>query len=179
MPSRSQWTRWSALGGRFLTVGALSTLIEVAAFNLFYLGLGWDVVVAKVAASSVALVNAYFGNRQWAFRGRRRLGRVREIALFLSANGLCLALGAFLVWLGVEAVTALFAQPPGGILVNVVNLASIAVVVVVRFGLYNWLVFPQPKTEDGQDPRRSPAAPLAPETSAPHAAPSPKSVDTP
>ena len=51
-------------------MGAISTAIEVAVFNLLYLVLGWDVVAAKIVASLVALVNAYIGNRQWTFRGR-------------------------------------------------------------------------------------------------------------
>src|SRR5665647_2478594 len=50
-------------------------LIEVGVFNLLYLVFGWDVAWAKVAASLVALINAYFGNREWTFRDRGRHGR--------------------------------------------------------------------------------------------------------
>ena len=57
MTQRARWRRIAGLGARFLTVGAVSTLIEIAVFNLLYLVFGWDPVAAKIVASLVALVN--------------------------------------------------------------------------------------------------------------------------
>ena len=133
--------RLAALGSRFLTVGAISTLIEIAVFNLLFVGLGWDVVTAKIAASLVALVNAYFGNRQWTFRHRARRRRWVEIVLFLAVNAVCTGLGALLVWIGVEAANTVLDRSVGPVIVNVVNLASIVIVVLVRFVLYHFVVF--------------------------------------
>ncbi|MDO5635402.1 MAG: GtrA family protein [Micrococcus sp.] len=133
--------RLLSVGSRFLAVGALSTLIEVGVFNLLVFVFGWDLVWAKVVASLVALVNAYIGNREWTFRHRARRGRVNELVLFVTANAACTALGAGMVWAGVETVRMLLEREPGALAVNVVNLASIAVVVVVRFALYHWVVF--------------------------------------
>ncbi|WP_424936232.1 MULTISPECIES: GtrA family protein [Bacteria] len=141
MDRRSRLRRIAGVGGRFLVIGGISTLIEVGAFNLFVYVLGWDVVTAKVVASLVALVNAYFGNREWAFRHRDRRGRAAEIVLFLATNLVCTALGALLVWAGTEAAGALLGHAPGAAIVNVVNLASIAIIVVVRFILYHGIVF--------------------------------------
>ncbi len=59
--------RAGALSARFLIVGAISTAIEIVAFNLLLLT-GMGPVAAKVVASLIALVNAYIGNREWAFR---------------------------------------------------------------------------------------------------------------
>lgn len=128
--------RAAGLSVRFLIVGALSTLIEIGLFNLFFLVLGWGPVWAKVASSLIALVNAYFGNREWAFRNRGRHGRVREAVLFLVVNGVCTVLGAAIVWAG----EWMFGS--GGLVVNAVNIVSIGIVVVVRFALYQWVVFP-------------------------------------
>ncbi len=141
MPKTTRLRRLAALGARFLTVGAISTLIEIAVFNLLYLMLGWDVVAAKVTASLVALVNAYFGNRQWTFRHRARRRRWVELLLFVGANAFCTALGAVLVWVGVEGARTALGHAPGAVLVNVVNLVSIVVVVVVRFLFYHGVVF--------------------------------------
>ena len=105
MSQRARWRRIAGLGARFLTVGAISTLIEIGVFNLLYLAFGWDPVAAKIVASLVALVNAYFGNREWTFRHRDRRGRTQEIVLFVLVNAACTALGALLVWVGVEAAT--------------------------------------------------------------------------
>lgn len=128
--------RAAGLSVRFLIVGALSTLIEIGLFNLFFLVLGWGPVWAKVVSSLIALVNAYFGNREWAFRNRGRHGRVREAVLFLVVNGVCTVLGAAIVWAG----EWMFGS--GGLVVNAVNIVSIGIVVVVRFALYQWVVFP-------------------------------------
>ncbi len=67
--------RLASVGSRFLVVGALSTIIEIAVFNLLVYALGVDVVWGKIIASLVALINAYFGNREWTFRNRDRRGR--------------------------------------------------------------------------------------------------------
>lgn len=133
--------RLAGVGGRFLIVGAISTLIEIAAFNLCVFVLGWDPVVSKVVASLIALVNAYIGNREWAFRHRDRRGRVSELLLFLATNVVCTLLGAALVWLGVEALQALFGHATGALGLNAVNVISIVIVVVFRFVLYHKIVF--------------------------------------
>lgn len=122
-------------------MGAISTLIEIAVFNLLYLGLGVDVVWSKIIASLVALVNAYLGNREWTFRHRGGHRRSVEITLFVVVNAICTALGALLVWVGVLGVSAALGREAGPIAVNLVNLASIVVVVVLRFLLYHYVVF--------------------------------------
>lgn len=131
----------ASLGGRFLVVGAVSTLIEVGAFNLFVYVFGWDLILAKVVASLVALVNAYIGNREWTFRNRDRRGRASELLLFVAVNLVCTLLGAVLVWVGVGAVAGMLGHAPGAVTVNVVNLVSIAIVVAARFVLYHLVVF--------------------------------------
>lgn len=128
------------VGAKFLTVGALSTGIEIGLFNLLYLVFGWDIVVAKVVASLIALVNAYFGNREWAFRHRNRHHRALELVLFCTVNGLCTALGAWILAAG----TALL-HNPGPLIVNGINLVSIGIVVVVRFFFYHFVVFRMPR----------------------------------
>lgn len=146
--------RLVALGARFLTVGAISTVIEVAVFNLLVVVLSQDLVVSKVVASLVALVNAYFGNRQWTFRHRARRRRWVEITLFLIVNGICTGLGALLVWLGAVWATGVTGEEPGAFLVNVINLASIVIVVLVRFVFYHGVVF---RTKPVAAPEAAPA----------------------
>jgi putative flippase GtrA len=133
--------RLASVGSRFLIVGAVSTLIEIGVFNLLVYAMGVDVVWAKVIASLVALVNAYIGNREWTFRHRDRRGRINELVLFLLTNAACTGLGALLLWAGVEGAGMALGRPAGPVTVNIVNLASIAIVVVVRFVLYHGIVF--------------------------------------
>jgi len=136
-------TRIATTALRFLIVGGISTLIEVGVFNLIYLVVGWDPVVAKIIASLVALVNAYFGNREFTFRSRSRGSRTSELVLFVITNVVCAALGA-----GIVAVGTWILGDRDVLVVNLVNLASIVVVVVVRFVLYYAVVFRhRPSTE--------------------------------
>lgn len=123
-------------GIKFLVVGGLSTLIELGTFNLFVFVWSWDPVAAKIVSSLIALVNAYIGNREWAFRHRRGRSQLVELVYFLVVNGFCTALGAAIVAGGVALL-----GNPGPIALNAVNLFSIAVVVMVRFVLYHFVVF--------------------------------------
>lgn len=136
MTQHSRLRRLIGLSSRFLTVGAISTLIEIAAFNILLYGLNVDGVWAKIFASLIALVNAYFGNREWTFKNRGKHSRSLEVILFVIVNGLCTLLGAGIVGLG------LWAFPDSGpIVVNIINLFSIGVVVALRFLLYHFVVF--------------------------------------
>ncbi|KJL29288.1 GtrA family protein [Microbacterium oxydans] len=144
MNQTSRLRRIAGLGGRFLIVGGLSTLIEIGVFNLLVFVWGWDVVTAKIVASLVALVNAYLGNREWTFRHRDRRSRTSELVLFVLTNAACTAIGAGLVWLGVEMAASILGKAPGAIAVNAVNLVSIVIVVALRFVLYHFIVFRSP-----------------------------------
>ncbi len=136
MTQRARLKKLAGLGTRFLIVGGLSTLIEIAAFNALHYGLGWGIIAAKIVASLIALINAYFGNREWTFRNRGHHGRGLELVLFIVVNAICTGLGAAIVAGGVWALGS-----PGPILVNAVNLASIVIIVLVRFLLYHFIVF--------------------------------------
>ncbi|QPZ37466.1 GtrA family protein [Paramicrobacterium chengjingii] len=136
MTQHSRLRRLIGLSSRFLTIGAISTLIEIAAFNILLYGLHVDGVWAKIFASLIALVNAYFGNREWTFKNRGKHSRSLEVVLFIVVNGICTLLGAGIVGLG------LWAFPDSGpIVVNIINLLSIGVVVALRFLLYHFVVF--------------------------------------
>lgn len=125
----------------FLTVGAVSTLIEVAVFNLALTALGASAVAAKVVASLVALINAYLGNRHLTFRHRGTDARGRQLARFLVANGVCTSLGAAIVWAAAAVLTSGAGQGPSVVALNAVNLGSIVLIIVLRFMLYHRWVF--------------------------------------
>ncbi|MCH4250273.1 MAG: GtrA family protein [Microbacteriaceae bacterium] len=147
-PTRAQL--WVLL--KFGLVGGLSTLIELGAFNLL-LWMSWTPVWAKLGSSLIALVNAYFGNRDWAFRARPHRGRVLEATLFVLVNAGCTALGAVLVWAGDLLLARMLGQSPDVLLLNAINAISIILVVLVRFVLYHFIVFPPTsgRAEGAQD----------------------------
>lgn len=128
--------RLIGLSSRFLTVGAISTIIEIASFNVLIYALHVDGVWAKVIASLIALINAYFGNREWTFKKRGSHTRLIELVLFLIVNGACTMLGA-----GIIAVGLWTTPGAGPFLVNGINVISIGIVVIARFLAYHYIVF--------------------------------------
>lgn len=127
------------IASKFLAVGALSTAIEVAVFNLITYGIGVDPVAAKFGASAIALTSAYLGNQRWTFRERGHSRSTWVIARFLATNAMCTVFGAVVVWLAVYGI-----HLQGALLVNAANLAAVALTALVRFGAYHWWVFRSP-----------------------------------
>lgn len=148
-PSSGSTGALARTASTFLTVGAVSTLIEVVVFNVALTALGASAVVAKVVASLVALINAYLGNRHWTFRDRGTEARGRQLTRFLVANGVCTGLGAVIVWAAAAVLTSQAGQGPGVVVLNVVNFGSIVLIIVLRFMIYHAWVFrhtPAPTT---------------------------------
>lgn len=161
--STSRGRRLAALGGKFLTVGAISTVIEIAAFNMLVYALGMDAVVAKIVASLIALVNAYYGSRLWTYRGRATRNRRGELARFLIVNAVCAALGATVLAIEIALLTYRL-HLVGPLWLNLANVVAIGIVVVARFVLYTVWVFPTATdgAPEGQPSEgRGQAAPVA------------------
>lgn len=90
--------------GRFLAVGVAGIVVNLGVFNLLRLGplhpqaeIAGDsdrVVTAKVIATLVSIVFAWWAHRGWTFRGGRRHQPVPELLIFGAINGVALALEA-------------------------------------------------------------------------------------
>jgi putative flippase GtrA len=139
--SASRGRRLAVLGGKFLTVGAVSTVIEIAAFNVLVYALGIDAIVAKIVASLIALINAYYGSRLWTYRERTTRSRRGELARFLTVNAVCAALGATVLAIEIALLTYRF-HLVGPVWLNLANVGAIGIVIVARFVLYTVWVFP-------------------------------------
>ena len=123
----------------FGLVGAVNFFIDIGLFNLL-LHRDVGVLTAKVVSTTVATTLAYFGNRHLSFSHRARTGIGREATVFFAIN--------LIVLLGSLAVLGLFAYPLGfkfdKLVMNLVNLATIALGTVVRFDAYKRFVFLHP-----------------------------------
>ncbi len=87
----------------FGVVGALAFVVDNGGYNLLVFGLpgeGGDGVMrtapvqASVLATAAAALFSWVGNRYWTYRHRHRENVARELALFLVANGVGLAITA-------------------------------------------------------------------------------------
>jgi putative flippase GtrA len=123
----------------FGVVGAACFVLDVGLFQVLYVHVGVDAVVAKLLSTLVSTTAAYFGHRHWSFSHRARTGLRREYALFVAINGITLVLGLVIVW---------FVRYPLGqesaLVLQLANIGSIALGTVLRFLAYRRWVFLAP-----------------------------------
>ena len=134
---RGSWRLLAKELAAFGVVGGIAFVIDITLFNLLQ---SHGPNVAKIASSTVSTTFAYFGNRYLSFSHRARSGLGREAAFFFLINALTLV--------GSLAVLSVFAYPLhykyDKFVMNLVNLATIALGSVVRFDAYKRFVFLHP-----------------------------------
>jgi putative flippase GtrA len=123
----------------FGVVGAGGFAIDIGLFNLL-LHHGVGVLTAKCVSTVVATAFTYVGNRHLSFSHRARTGLGRETSFFFGINLIALVMS--------ELVLALFAYPlhykDDHLVMNVVNLFTIAFGTAFRFWAYKRFVFLHP-----------------------------------
>jgi putative flippase GtrA len=121
----------------FGLVGAACFAIDIVVFQVLYVQAGLGAVTAKFLATLVSVTVAYFAHRYWSFSHRARTGVRREYVLFGLVNAVTLLLNLGVVWL--------VRYPLGqdsAVLLQLANVASIAVGTVIRYLSYRRWVFP-------------------------------------
>lgn len=123
---------------KFGLIGGVNTVVNMVAFNLLLLLAMFDnsEVKAKVVATAIAMVSAYFMNRHWTYRDRDKSAAHREFVLFIFFNVAGLAievaiLSATKYWFGLTTVLAL----------NVATLFGLGLGTIFRFFTYRTWVF--------------------------------------
>lgn len=125
-------------------VGLAAFVIDISIYNLLAPH-GW--LKAKFVSTIVATAVAYIGNRYLSFSHRARSSVARETSFFFAIN--------FVVLVVSLLVLGLFAYPLNQrhdhLVMNVVNLVTIALGTVVRFWGYKRFVFLHPDRVNGRD----------------------------
>lgn len=132
---------------KFGLVGGVGFLIDVSVFNALRLTLlapdsiHTGPLIAKVISTALAIVANWVGNRLWTYRDRRSAKVIREGFQFAMASVAGLVVPVACLWVShyVLGHTSLLAD---NISSNVIGLALGA---VVRFALYRWWVFGEPR----------------------------------
>ncbi|WP_297084276.1 GtrA family protein [uncultured Demequina sp.] len=155
MSVRSWVRRRAGQLARFGAVGIAGIIVNLAVFNLLRLGplspesevAGDDdrVVTAKILATVVSILFAWWGHRGWTFRGGRRHRPAREMALFGLVNLVALALEAAVV-----AVSHHGLGLTSAVADNVASLIGIGIGTVARYSGYALFVF-NPEPEAARD----------------------------
>lgn len=118
-------------------VGAIGFVVDLGLFNLFFDN---GQIVAKTISTTVATVVTYVGNRYWSFSHRARSKLSREAGFFFLINLIAL-LGALVV-IGIFSYPLHFKHHL--LVMNLVNLFTIAMGTVFRFWAYKRFVFLHP-----------------------------------
>jgi putative flippase GtrA len=134
---RATWRLMARELSAFGVVGVACFALDVGLFQLLYASAGAGAVTAKLVATLVSMTVAYAGHRYWSFSTRARTGLRREYVRFALINGLTLLLGLAIVG---------FVRHPldqdSALVLQVANIASIAIGTVVRYLSYRRWVFP-------------------------------------
>ena len=137
--SARAWPDWITDLGAFGTVGFLCFLLDLGLFQLLYVHVGAGAVTAKLLSTGSAMTVAFVGHRFWSFAHRRRTGLRREYVRFIAINVSTLSLGLALV-----AFVRYPLSQESALVLQLANVASIAVGTVIRFVAYRRWVFPEP-----------------------------------
>jgi putative flippase GtrA len=130
----------------FGIVGAVCFVIDIGLFQYLYAHVSLGAVTSKAIATLVSMTVAYFAHRYWSFSHRARTGLRREYVLFVAVNGVTLLLGL--------AIVALVRYPLGqesALVLQIANLAGIAVGTVIRYLSYRRWVFPAHESPEADE----------------------------
>lgn len=142
---------WMHRAKRFAIVGFSNFFVEILVFNIALFVFMGSVITAKIIGSLIAIINAYLLNKFWVFRHKRKDKKLKEVSLFFMVNMVCMVLSvALLSWFmtaqGVFDYLASINIPEPTTL-NLLNFASIVVVMGVRYWMYSSVIFRQPSIQ--------------------------------
>lgn len=86
MPGLLHKDRITGQAARFIVVGLINTVVDLAAFYLLSLIPGMPEVAAKAISYVLGICNSFFWNKYWTFGARRSARGGREFAVFFAVN---------------------------------------------------------------------------------------------
>jgi putative flippase GtrA len=156
--SRRIGTTWRLLVkelSAFGIVGGCCFLLDIGLFQVLYAHAGIGAVTAKLLSTVVSMSVAYAAHRYWSFSHRARTGLGREYLLFAVVNGVTLLLS-----LGAVGFVRYALGQDSALVLQLVNVASIAAGTVIRFLSYRRWIFVAPDHPAAADARFSPSTPV-------------------
>ncbi len=84
---------------RFLTVGFLSTLVDIVLFTAFHVGAGLPILLANTLSYSAGTINGFVLHRRWTFAERTPKAVGKQFSRFAIVSLTALVLNNFFVFL--------------------------------------------------------------------------------
>jgi putative flippase GtrA len=135
---------------RFAGVGGTAYVIDLALFNLLFLGADWTDWSAKIVSTIIATTVAFAGNRHWTWRDRRGSAAAhRQYALYFFFNGIGLLIALGCLWAN-SGLAQIWPQYFGtDLAVNLAaNFFGVGLATIFRFFAYRTWVFRHPKLSE-------------------------------
>ncbi|WP_298229856.1 GtrA family protein [Gryllotalpicola sp.] len=150
-PQRGRVRRWvlSMRGAflRYLIVGGINTLLDIALFTVFAVVLGWPPLLANLCSTSITICVSYLLNRRFVFRSDRTVQHtiVQFVAVTLTS---AFVVQSAVIW-AVIAVVGLAAPGfPHGVLTTGAKVCATAVGMITNYLGYHWLFRPGAATAE-------------------------------
>lgn len=126
--------------GRFLVVGGLCFGLDLLVANLLHFGVGLGPTTSKTAATALATLASYSGNRWWALSHRvdAGAGHGRALLVFAAINGMGL-----LITLVPVTVAHYVLGLTGALSFNASSVVGTVAATAFRFWAYRRFVFTQ------------------------------------
>jgi putative flippase GtrA len=127
---------------KFGVVGGIGFIVTLAGADLLRYDFGVGKYKAITAATVLATVVTFIGNRYWTYRSRPRMGTARESVLFFVLNGVGILILYASIWI-IQDGMGLSSK----VWYNVANLLGIAIGTCFRFFAYRRWVWRAPLEE--------------------------------
>jgi putative flippase GtrA len=127
---------------KFGVVGGVGFIVSLIGADLLRYDFGVGKYKAVTAATLLATVVTFIGNRYWTYRKRPRTGTARESVMFFVMNGIGILIQYASIWVIQDGIGL---SGPGWY--NVANLLGIAIGTCFRFYSYRRWVWKAPLEE--------------------------------
>ena len=131
----------------YLFWGVVTTVINLAVFQILSSGIHWNYEVATVIAWFVSVLVAYFTNKVWVFGSHYTTisDFLVELLRFFFYRALTLVIDIVITFIGISVLG--FKDPMGKFIVKVIDNV---IVVIANYIFSKWLIFKDNKQIEDQ-----------------------------
>ena len=136
----------------YLFWGVVTTVINLAVFQILSSGIHWNYQLANVIAWFVSVLVAYFTNKVWVFGSHYTTVSdfLVEMLRFFFYRALTLVIDIVITFIGISVLG--FKDPMGQFIVKVIDNV---IVIIANYVFSKWLIFKDNKQiEDRSEERR-------------------------
>jgi len=137
---------------RFASVGAAAFILDMGLYNALLVA-EVGATRAKLLAGLLATIASWAASRHWTFTDRAKTNPVRQLAGYIGAGAIGLAITAGIVWIG----TTLISGNDSIITANLWAGVGIAAATLWRWAAYNHILF-KPHAKTAEQPLTEPAS---------------------